>query len=121
MRAFLDARGADPRTLSDILLAVSEVVTNAVVHGYRGAAGGRVAVEAHHEGDRLRLSVADQGHGMAPRHDSPGLGLGLPLVGRLAQQVDIVAPAGGGTRITMCFSLGGGTASDRPGRPARMP
>jgi hypothetical protein len=42
---------------------------------------------------------------MAPRDDSPGLGLGLPLVGRIARRVDISAPAGGGTLVSMYFSL----------------
>lgn len=102
---FLHAHGADPRALTDVLLALSEVVTNSVVHGYRGEAGGEVAVEAKHWDDRLMLSVADRGHGMAPRPDSPGLGLGLPLVGRIAKRVDITARVGGGTLVSMCFSL----------------
>ena len=42
---------------------------------------------------------------MAPRHDSPGLGLGLPLVGRVAERVDITAQAGGGTLVSMSFDL----------------
>jgi serine/threonine-protein kinase RsbW len=102
---FLHGRGADPRALSDVLLALSEVVTNSVVHGYREQGGGEVAVEARHSSDRLMLSVADNGGGMAPRTDSPGLGLGLPLVGRIAKRVDITASAGGGTRVSMCFEL----------------
>jgi serine/threonine-protein kinase RsbW len=97
--------GADPGALSDVLLAVSEVVTNCVVHAYRGQPGGKVAIEARQSGDRLMLSVADEGGGMAPRHDSPGLGLGLPLVGRVAHSVDITARAGGGTLVSMCFDL----------------
>lgn len=97
--------GADPGALSDVLLAVSEVVTNCVVHGYRGQPGGRVDLVARRTGDRLLLSVADDGSGMAPRHDSPGLGLGLPLVGRVARRVDITAQAGGGTLVRMCFDL----------------
>jgi serine/threonine-protein kinase RsbW len=112
IRSFLSARGAEPRVLADILLAVSEVVTNCVVHAYRNA-GGEVAMEAHHRGDTLLLSVADTGGGMAPRHDSPGLGLGLPLVGRVAERVDIIAPSGGGTQVRMRFALGPGTAGDR--------
>jgi serine/threonine-protein kinase RsbW len=104
IRAFLRGRGADPSALSEVLLAVSEVVTNCVVHGYRGAQGD-VAMEAHHRGDLLELSVADRGSGIGPRLDSPGLGLGLPLVGRLAQRVDITSPAGGGTEVRMCFEL----------------
>ena len=97
--------GADPGALSDVLLAVSEVVTNCVVHAYRGQPGGRVDLEARRTGDSLLLSVADDGTGMSPRHDSPGLGLGLPLVGRVAQRVDITAQAGGGTLVSMCFNL----------------
>jgi anti-sigma regulatory factor (Ser/Thr protein kinase) len=102
---FLHAHGADPRALTDVLLALSEVVTNSVVHGYRGESGGEVAVEAKRWDDRLMLSVADRGRGMGPRLDSPGLGLGLPLVGRIAKRVDISARAGGGTLVSMCFSL----------------
>jgi serine/threonine-protein kinase RsbW len=101
---FLQGRGADPVRQSDVLLAVSEVVTNCVVHGYRGGPG-QVAIEARHSGGRLLLSVADQGTGMRPRLDSPGLGLGLPLVGRVADRVDISAPEGGGTVVSMWFSL----------------
>ena len=101
MRGF----GADPGTLSDVLLAVSEVVTNCVVHAYRGQPGGEVAIEARRNGHTLMLSVADEGAGMAPRHDSPGLGLGLPLVGRVASKVDITTRDGGGTLVSMSFDL----------------
>jgi len=97
--------GADPGALADVLLAVSEVVTNCVVHAYRGRPGGTVDLEARRTGDRLLLSVTDDGTGMAPRVDSPGLGLGLPLVGRVAQRVDIRAQAGGGTVVSMSFEL----------------
>jgi serine/threonine-protein kinase RsbW len=105
VKDFLRAHGADPGALSDVLLAVSEVVTNCVVHAYRGQSGGKVDLEARRTGDRLVLSVADDGSGMAPRHDSPGLGLGLPLVGRVADRVDISAQAGGGTLVSMSFHL----------------
>ena len=104
IREFLAGLVADPVRLSDVLLVVSEVVTNCVVHGYRGRPG-RVAIEARHANGRLELSVADEGGGMRPRIDSPGLGLGLPLVGRLADRVDITAARGGGTRVSMSFSL----------------
>jgi serine/threonine-protein kinase RsbW len=105
VRDFMRGLGADPGALSDVLLAVSEVVTNCVVHAYRGQPGGEVAIEGRHNGDMLMLSVADAGAGMAPRHDSPGLGLGLPLVGRVASKVDISARAGGGTLVRMSFDL----------------
>ena len=108
VRAWLSARGADPARLGDVLLAVSEVVTNCVVHAYRESGSGEVAMEAHHRGDTLVLSVADHGRGMAPRLDSPGLGLGLPLVTQVAERVDISSPENGGTRVSMHFTLEGG-------------
>jgi anti-sigma regulatory factor (Ser/Thr protein kinase) len=121
VRTWLNERGADPARLGDVLLAVSEVVTNCVVHAYRESGNGVVAMEAHHRGDTLVLSVADHGMGMSPRTDSPGLGLGLPLVGRIAERVDIVAPAEGGTQVRMSFALGPGTAGDQAGQRARTP
>jgi serine/threonine-protein kinase RsbW/stage II sporulation protein AB (anti-sigma F factor) len=105
VRDFLRGVGVDSGALSDVLLAVSEVVTNCVVHAYRGQPGGKVDLEARRNGHTLLLSVGDDGAGMAPRHDSPGLGLGLPLVGRVAQKVDITAQASGGTLVSMSFDL----------------
>ena len=105
VRDFLRGVGVDPGALSDVLLAVSEVVTNCVVHAYREQPGGRVDLEARRNGHTLLLSVADEGAGMAPRLDSPGLGLGLPLVGRVAEKVDITAQADGGTVVSMSFDL----------------
>jgi stage II sporulation protein AB (anti-sigma F factor) len=98
-------RGADPWALADVLLAVSEVVTNCVVHGYRGRPGGQVALEAHRMGDTLLLTIADRGRGIEAPTDSPGLGLGLSVVKRIASTVDISAPDGGGTRVSMSFGL----------------
>jgi anti-sigma regulatory factor (Ser/Thr protein kinase) len=105
VKDFLRGVGADPGALSDVLLAVSEVVTNCVVHAYRGQPGGKVDLDVRHSGHTLQLSVADAGAGMSPRHDSPGLGLGLPLVGRVAKRVEITAQAGGGTLVSMSFDL----------------
>jgi two-component system, sensor histidine kinase PdtaS len=105
LEEFLRGHGADPWALADVLLAVSEVVTNCVVHGYRGRPGGQVALEARRTGDTLVLTVADRGRGMGARTDSPGLGLGLSVVKRIASTVDISAPDGGGTRVSMSFGL----------------
>jgi serine/threonine-protein kinase RsbW/stage II sporulation protein AB (anti-sigma F factor) len=83
-------------------VAVSEAVTNAVVHAY-GSAMGRVRVSARFEDDALRIEVADDGQGMRPRADSPGLGLGLPLIVQLAAHVDISSE--NGTTVRMDFRL----------------
>jgi anti-sigma regulatory factor (Ser/Thr protein kinase) len=63
-----------------------------------------VCAEAHdHE---LTVVVRDTGCGMSPREDSPGAGLGLPLIAQVAGSVSVDAPPGGhGTVVCMTFDL----------------
>jgi serine/threonine-protein kinase RsbW len=85
-------------------VAVSEAVSNAVVHAYREAAEpGRITVRAELGDGRMRVAVSDRGLGMRPRADSPGLGLGLPLIAQLAAHVDITSEDG--TTVLMEFAV----------------
>ena len=89
----------------DIALAVSEAITNAVLHGYRDGASGDVRVVACVEPGRLVVVVRDYGVGMSPHPNSPGLGLGLSVIGRLTTEMNIERPdEGGGTRLRMHFA-----------------
>ena len=94
---------ADPNAVA---LAVSEAVTNAIVHAYVDAPEpGEIEVIAQRVGDDcLEILVCDDGRGMLPRHDSPGVGLGLPLVATLAESFEVQARSGGGTRVRMAFA-----------------
>jgi serine/threonine-protein kinase RsbW len=97
----------EPR-LSDVRLAVSEAVTNVVVHAFRGfTESGTVTVAvAVREHEWIEVRVTDHGSGMAPRDDSPGLGLGLPLIRHLADQFSHQHPPDGvGTEVCMRFAL----------------
>ena len=71
------SRGRSTPTGSRV--AVSEAVTNAVVHAYVDApAPGEVEVFAKRDpDDGLEVHVSDEGRGMMPRRDSPGIGVGL--------------------------------------------
>ncbi len=105
---YAETIGATSRALDAIALAVTEAATNAVLHAFVGAAPGHIAVTAEVAGDgRLLVLVADDGRGMAPRPDSCGLGLGLPLITQLAQRVQIGRSADGGTAVRMEFDLDG--------------
>jgi anti-sigma regulatory factor (Ser/Thr protein kinase) len=90
-----------------IALAVSEAVTNVVVHAYIDAPEpGNVEVFAErHPGDGLEIQVCDDGRGMKPRRDSPGLGVGLPIVARLAQRFRVESRPSGGTAVSMLFAV----------------
>ena len=63
------------------------------------------------EDDGVEVSVADDGLGLRPRSDSPGVGLGIPLIADLADRVEIT-PSGQpgvhpGTRVAAHFVLMG--------------
>ena len=89
--------------LDSVLLAVSEAITNSVIHGYRGGASGSVEIEAQADSGGLTVAVTDRGVGMSPNRESPGIGLGVPLMVRFANRVTFDAITGGGTRVTMRF------------------
>ena len=96
----------DRAVLSDIALAVTEAATNAVLHAYRDREDvGTVIVEVEREGDHVCVYVRDEGTGLAPRVDSPGLGLGLGLIAQVADSADVRAPESGGTEVVMRFSV----------------
>jgi serine/threonine-protein kinase RsbW len=95
----------DDQTLSDIKLAVTEACTNVVVHAYpegEGPMGLRASIGER----RLSLVVIDRGRGIVPRPDSPGLGLGLPLIATLAHSLELGTGEGAQTEVRMTFELG---------------
>ena len=78
---FVAAAGIDEPRLTGVKLAVSEAVTNVVMHAYVDAESpGEVRLVAALQGGCVIVTVADDGCGMVPRLDSPGLGVGLPFI-----------------------------------------
>jgi anti-sigma regulatory factor (Ser/Thr protein kinase) len=103
---FASANGVPDSLVRDVRIAVSEAVTNAVVHAFRGIGddGTIIVAVTVREREWIDVSVTDNGSGMAPRDDSPGLGLGLPLIRHLADQFDHRRPSEGvGTELWMRF------------------
>ncbi len=89
-------------------VVVSEAVANAVLHAYRDRERpGRVRVTAALDDEGVEVSVTDDGLGPRPRADSPGVGLGMPLIADLADRVEIARAGAGGTRIAARFVLMG--------------
>jgi serine/threonine-protein kinase RsbW/stage II sporulation protein AB (anti-sigma F factor) len=93
--------------LDAVKLAVSEAVTNAVLHAYLDRPEpGIVRVTAHNGAGTIRIVVADEGRGMLARSDSPGLGCGLRLLGLMAPGCDVRPGELGGTEVHMSFAVG---------------
>ena len=102
-----DDAGAEESVRTDVALAVGEACANVVVHAYPPGDIGPLIIQASVVDSReLVVSVVDQGQGMTPRPDSPGLGLGLPLIANLSDRLEIQdGPDGVGTQVEMAFSL----------------
>jgi serine/threonine-protein kinase RsbW len=100
--------GVPEPPLENLKLAVTEAMTNCVVHAFRdGGDAGTFTVEVDLEpGRNVTVRVTDDGEGMGPRVDSPGLGLGLGIISALATATELRTPdTGRGTEVCMCFSL----------------
>ena len=80
------AEGIAPATLDDILLVVSELVTNAVRHG---PARGPIHLDVRRN-EHVRIEVQDRGEGFEPpllaraEANLPTGGFGLSIVGHLS-------------------------------------
>jgi serine/threonine-protein kinase RsbW len=105
---YAGSNGASERQCEDIALAVSEALSNAVLHAYVGHdSPGDVGVDAWVDEHALKVVVRDDGVGMLPRPDSPGLGLGLPLIARMTEHLEVESPgARPGMRLRMTFAIG---------------
>jgi serine/threonine-protein kinase RsbW len=75
------ADGLDAERLDTAILLISELVTNAVLHGT-----GEIRLEIDVEGDEARFAVSDEGAGRPKLRDEPGPegGWGLRMVVQLA-------------------------------------
>jgi len=96
--------------VKDVQLAVSEVATNVVQHAYPEDAPGMIDVNAWTDSGQLRISISDDGCGMLPRPDSAGIGLGLPLIATLADDLEVRARRQRGTEIRLAFVCPGQAA-----------
>jgi anti-sigma regulatory factor (Ser/Thr protein kinase) len=110
MAGLCEALDTEPKVLADVKLAVTEACTNCVVHAYGRDDTASVRffeVEAHPDSSDLRVVVRDFGRGIMPRAESPGIGLGLPLIAALSKTVEIRGAGGGRscTEVLMAFAL----------------
>jgi PAS domain S-box-containing protein len=99
-------------------LIVTELVSNALKHAFPGERAGRVTVALQRvDGDRLGLSVRDDGVGLPPvARSADGPTLGLQLVEALASQlggsVAVTRANGGGAVFDLVFPAPAGASSE---------
>ena len=112
------AAQADPTLdeLADVKTAVSEAVTNCIVHAYANTIGPITLTAALYEDGTLRVAVADKGCGipdvskaMEPLFTTGGAeraGLGFAVMESFMDSVNVRSAPGKGTRVTLSKRLG---------------
>lgn len=109
--------------LCDIRTAVSEAVTNAIVHGYRETVGPVRITARIYDGGRITVVVKDQGCGisdiskaMEPLYttspDGERSGLGFSVMQSFMDKVRVRSTPEKGTTVTMERKLQGKDAHD---------
>jgi stage II sporulation protein AB (anti-sigma F factor) len=119
------AAQADPtlEEINDVKTAVSEAVTNAIVHGY-GNGDGVVTLEAALEGDALEITVSDDGRGIADveqamqplftsQPDAERSGMGFTVMETFMDRLRVESAPGQGTRVRMTKYIGRSAAGKR--------
>lgn len=100
-----DAVAVDRDRAVSIGLVVNELVTNAAKHAFAGRDSGRIDVMCRAQAPGLRITVADDGVGIAPRKPASRQGgLGTKLVDAFARQAGgtvAVESDGSGTRVSV--------------------
>ena len=102
--------------LNDVKTAVSEAVTNAIVHGYEEK-GGIILLEATLENQRLSVEIKDNGVGIEdiPRAMQPLFttkpegersGLGFAFMEAFMDEVKVESTLGNGTTVHMEKEIG---------------
>jgi serine/threonine-protein kinase RsbW len=107
--AFAIRRGANEAQIEAIRLAVSEAVSNVVLHAYDGGGPGALHITAEIAAHDLWVLISDEGRGFQAPARTPGLGWGLPLIAHMSDRLEIAERAEGGTEIRMRFGIGSET------------
>lgn len=98
--------------ISDVKTAVSEAVTNAIIHGYGEKEDGIVAIEAELNKNEIKITVIDKGYGIddinkareplyTSRPDLERSGMGFTVMETFMDSVEIESEQNVGTRIQM--------------------
>ena len=109
---------ADPTVpeLADVKTAVSEAVTNCIVHAYPDSIGPVTLTAALYEGGLVRITVSDRGVGIAdveqamqPMYTTGNpeerAGLGFAVMQSFMDKVKVSSTPGRGTRVTLSKRL----------------
>ena len=103
--------------LADIKTAVSEAVTNAIVHGYPETIG-QIEMRINYENDVVHIEIMDDGVGIKDVEqakkpffttcvDGTRSGMGFTVMESFMDELSVVSASEEGTRVVLTKKLGG--------------
>ncbi len=107
--------------MEDIKAAVSEAVTNSIIHGYKDTCG-TVFVSCSYEDSLIKIEISDFGCGienvelaMTPLYtgseDSERSGLGFTVMETFMDGIEVKSQKGKGTTVTLTKNIGASSPS----------
>lgn len=116
--AFIAEMNPTVDELADIKTAVSEAVTNCIIHGYEQK-GGSIWIQCVIEGSRVEISITDTGKGIRDIEQAkeplfttkPELersGMGFAFMEAFMDELEVLSKPGEGTCVIMRKNIGQG-------------
>lgn len=110
--AFVSQLDPTIEEIADIKTAVSEAVTNSIIHGYENRKDGLIRIESQISGKEVKIVIIDYGIGMddiekareplfTSRPDLERSGMGFTVMETFMDSLEVESEKGKGTRISM--------------------
>lgn len=110
--AFVSQLDPTLEELTDVKTAVSEAVTNSIIHGYEGNTDGIIQIEAEIKGNEVKIIVSDFGKGIkdiekakeplyTSRPDLERSGMGFTVMETFMDSIEVESTEGKGTRVVL--------------------
>ena len=110
--AFVSQLDPTIEELTDVKTAVSEAVTNSIIHGYENRTDGIVEIEAFLKGNEVTISIVDHGKGInditkareplyTSRPDLERSGMGFTVMETFMDGIIVESQEGKGTKVVL--------------------
>ncbi|MGG7077991.1 anti-sigma F factor [Clostridium sardiniense] len=110
--AFVSQLDPTIEELTDVKTAVSEGVTNSIIHGYENREDGKVRIDASIKGDEVEIVISDFGRGIediekakeplyTSRPDLERSGMGFTVMESFMDSLEVYSEKGKGTKVVI--------------------
>lgn len=118
--AFISELDPTLEELEDVRMAVSEAVTNAIIHGYNNRENEKVWIKCKYKDEKFEIEIEDKGVGIADVHKAmepfyttdegqKRAGMGFAFMNAFMDEVSVESELGNGTIVKMKKEIGRGS------------